>query len=87
MPFDVDGTVVVVVVVATAPDGGAKADAAATDCACKTLFSATEKLVRVSITFASLTSSALRRRSLIARMSRMLLFSGACRALPSESTS
>ena len=42
MPFDVDGTVVVEVEV-TAQDGGVRAIAAAADCACKTIFSATQK--------------------------------------------
>ena len=42
VPIDVAG--VAAVVVATTPDGGAKADAAVADCAYKAPFSATQKL-------------------------------------------
>ena len=86
MLFVVEGTIVMVIVVAS-PDGEARAHAAVADCACKKLVSAMQKLVRLVIAFVSLTSVASRRRSLIARMSRTLLFSGAFRAVPSASTS
>ena len=85
MPRDVDG--VAVVVVAMSLSGGAKAAVAATDCACKTVFSATQKLERVEIAFDSLTSAASRRRSLIPRMSRTLLFLGALIGVPRSFTS
>jgi hypothetical protein len=63
------------------------AGAVAAACACKTPLSATQKVVRFATVVFSLPRAASSRRSLQARMSRMLLFSGAFIAVPSASTS